>query len=115
MRTRLSVLVLAVALVAVPAAAAKTWFGSIGGKAYRPGQVVLTEVAGCRTPCPVRGTVVYLSGAASTSTARRVGVVDRAGRLRFTIPRLAPGSYRLVARPAPRLAPRAVSTPFRIT
>ena len=114
MRTSLSVLVLVAGLVLVPAAAAKTWFGSVGGKTYRPGQVVLTEVAGCPTPCPVRGTVVYLSGAATTSTARRVGVVDRAGRLRFTMPQLVSGSYRLVARPAPRLAPRGVSAPFRI-
>src|SRR5687767_13070607 len=114
MRKLLIVLAVCTFLVAVPAAAAKTWFGSVGGKTYRPGQLVVTVIAGCPIPCPPRGTVVYFSPASDVDAVLRVGVVDRTGTLRFRVPAVRPGSYRLVARPAARLAPRQVSAPFRI-
>ena len=114
MRKPLTLIVLVTALVVVPPAAAKTWFGSVGGKTFGVGQVVVTEIAGCPIPCPPRGTVVYLSPAAKRDTTVRLGVVDRAGRLRFRVPKVTAGSYRLVARPAPRLGPVQVSAPFRV-
>ena len=113
MRTALTLIVVA-ALAIVPAAAAKTWFGSVGGKTFGVGQVVVTAIAGCPNPCPPRGTVVYLSPAAKRATTVRLGVVDRAGKLRFRVPDVTAGSYRLVARPSPRLGPVQVSAPFRV-
>jgi hypothetical protein len=101
-------------LAVVPAAHAKTWFGSVGGKSFRAGATVATAIAGCRRPCPVRGTHVYLSPAHREEARLRVGTVDSAGRLRFVVPDLRPGSYRLVARPSNRHRPLPVSAPFRV-
>jgi hypothetical protein len=102
-----------VALIVVPAAAAKTWFRSVGGKTFTPGQVVATEVIGCPLPCPVRGTIVFLSHAEKREARLRLGVVDRAGGLRFRIPEVAAGSYRLVGR-LPNRPVYPVSAPFGI-
>jgi hypothetical protein len=97
----------AVALVLAAPAAAKIWFMSVRGDTYAVGQVVRTEIAGCPTPCPVRGTQVWLGRSASNRLVR-LGVVDRRGVLVFRIPNVRTGIYHLAT------SGRRVSDSFRI-
>ena len=96
-----------VALVVAAPAAAKVWFMSVRGDTYSVGEVVRTEIAGCPTPCPVRGTQVWLARTASNRLVR-LGVVDRRGELVFRVPNVRPGTYHLAT------AGRRVSDSFRI-
>ena len=108
-RVRVLALIAAAALLLVPVAAAKVWFLSVRGKEFRAGSLVTTEIAGCRVPCPPRGTRVSLApGRHSVRAVRYLAAVDRAGKLRFRVPDVAPGPYHLVARG------RVVSDVFRI-
>ncbi len=101
-RPTLLALVAFTALVVAPVAAAKIWFGSVGGQTLRPGDVVTTAVRGCPNPCPLRGTRVALGrGATPFQPVRRVtrilGTVDRRGRVSFRIPQLEPDRYYVIA------------------
>ena len=97
----------AVALALAAPAAAKVWFMSVRGDTYAVGQVVRTEIAGCPTPCPVRGTQIWLGRAASNRLVR-LGAVDARGVLVFRIPTVRPGTYHLAT------GGRRVSDSFRI-
>ena len=97
----------AVALALAAPAAAKVWFMSVRGDTYVVGQLVRTEVAGCPTPCPVRGTQVWL-GRASSNRLVGLGAVDRRGGLVFRVPNVRPGLYHLAT------GGRRVSDTFRI-
>jgi hypothetical protein len=97
----------AVALVLAAPAAAKVWFLSVRGDTYGVGQVVRTEIAGCPTPCPVRGTQVWL-GRSGSNRLVRLGVVDRRGVLVFRIPNVRAGTYHLAT------SGRRVSDSFRV-
>ena len=107
-RFRFSVAAAVLALAVAPAAGAKVWFLSVRGDTYRVGTVVRTEIAGCPTPCPVRGIRVGLAPAASLDSVRPLGAVDRRGALVFRVPAVRPGRFVLVARGRP------VSNAFRI-
>ena len=97
-RASLVAAVAAAGLVVVPIAAAKTWFENVRGKQFTIGSVVTTRIPGCPVPCPPQGTRVSLApGRTSVRPLRRLGIVDRSGRLRFRIPSVAPGRYHLVA------------------
>ncbi len=97
----------AAALVLAAPAAAKIWFMSVRGDTYAVGQSVRTEIAGCPTPCPVRGTQVWL-GRASSNRLVRLGTVDRRGVLIFRVPNVRAGTYHLAT------GGRRVSDSFRI-
>lgn len=122
MRVRVLVSVSVLALVAVPAASAKIWFMNMGGSSVAAGDMVSTEIAGCaiiKPKCPVAGTIVFVASGARESSAvatrRRVGKVDRLGRLRFRMPDLAAGTYHLAARVNGRGAWLPASAGFTVT
>jgi hypothetical protein len=87
------------AVLAAPAAA-KVWFLDMGGQTVRWHQRVTTAIAGC-SKSPGCGQVV----GHRRMWLRRVGGhrlwtlgrIDDTGRLRFRVPRVAPGRYRLIA------------------
>ena len=96
------VVVLAAVLCAVLAApaTAKVWFLDMGGRTVRWEQRVTTGIAGCAGN-PGCGQVV----GQRRMWLRRlhghrlwpIGRIDDEGRLRFRVPRVAPGRYRLIA------------------
>ena len=95
-------LALAVVLCAVLAApaAAKVWFLDMGGQTVRWDQRMTTAIAGCSAN-PGCGQLVghrrvwlrRVKGHRLTSLGR----IDDTGRLRFRVPRVGPGRYRLIA------------------
>jgi hypothetical protein len=92
-----------IATIAAPTAAAKIWFGSVGGDTYSTGAAVTTKIAGCPTPCPVAGASIALGRDRGLKNPTRpvtrpVGVVGRRGGLTFRVPEVRRGRYRLVAR-----------------
>jgi hypothetical protein len=93
--------VLAALALASPASA-KVWFADMSGRHLRTGQHVATVIAGCpgNPSCreAVEGARVYLRRVGHRGRRVRLGRVSANGRLKFVVPRVAPGRYRLLAR-----------------
>ena len=106
MRRHVLVAAALAALLTAPSAVAKIWFTSVGGKTYPIGASVTTTIVGCSMRCPVAGAQVAFARNArvnapppSRPLTRPLGTVDRRGVVRFVVPKIAAGRYRLAARP----------------
>jgi hypothetical protein len=99
--------VVAVLLVTAPAADAKVWFQDMGGRAVRRGDAVSTTIMGCpgNESCraAVEGVVVYVRRLRGAPESARAGRISGNGTLRFRVPHVHTGRYRLVAREGGRL------------
>jgi hypothetical protein len=113
---RASAVAVTLAFVLAAPAAAKIWFQDIGGTTVHWDQRVVASISGC-AGAPGCGDVVgrhmvYLH-AVGGHRLRALARIDDAGRVRFRVPRIAPGRYRLVANESGRA--RQVSSWFRVT
>jgi hypothetical protein len=113
-RSLLVAVVLSLALAAP--AGAKVWFLDMRGQTVRWDQRVTTEIAGC-ADAPGCGDVVgrhhvWLRRVGGRRTLM-LGRIDDSGRLRFRVPRVSPGRYRLVA--VEGGIARAASDAFRVS
>jgi hypothetical protein len=112
MRVRLGVALMLAGIglgIVAQTATAKTFFRSVGGKTFVQGQVVRTEILGCRgnDACSraVKGLRVFLApgppalrGRADGGGLRPAGRVTPQGTLAFRVPG-PPGTWHLLARP----------------
>lgn len=103
------------ALVVAAPATAKIWFQDMGGRTVRWDQRVVASISGCADApgCGdvVRRHTVFLR-AVGGHRLRRLARIDDSGRVRFRVPRIAPGRYRLIATESGRT--RQVSSWFRV-
>jgi hypothetical protein len=99
LRAVLIALILSLAL-AVPATA-KIWFQDMGGRTVHWDESVVASISGC-ADAPGCGDVVgrhlVFLRAVGGHRLRALARIDDSGRVRFRVPRVAPGRYRLIAK-----------------
>ena len=92
---------LLVLLLLVPAAVAKVWFQDIEGRELRRGVRITTVITGCpgnpSCSAEVQGVTVLLRRDGDPGL-RRLARINTDGRLRFRVPHVRLGRYRLMAR-----------------
>ena len=113
---RAATVALLLSLVLAAPATAKIWFEDMGGRTVHWDQRVVASIVNC-SGNPGCGDVVgrrmvYLRRVGG-KRLHRLARVDHNGRVRFRVPHLAPGRYRLVAHEGSQTL--AVSDPFRLT
>jgi hypothetical protein len=113
---RAALIALVPALVLAAPAAGKVWFQDIGRRTVHWDQRVVASISGC-AEAPGCGQVVgrrlVFLRAVGGHRLVRLARIDETGRVRFGVPHVAPGRYRLVANEAGRA--RHVSSWFRVT
>jgi len=105
--TRTVAIAIGVLLLTAPAADAKVWFQDMGGRAVHRGATVSTTIMGCpgNESCraAVEGVAIYVRRVRGAPELERVGRVSGSGTLRFRVPPVHTGRYRLVSREGGRL------------
>jgi hypothetical protein len=113
---RLALVAVVSALVLAAPAAGKVWFQDIGRRTVHWDQRVVASISNCAEApgCGqlVERRLVFLR-AVGGHRLWRLARIDDAGRVRFHVPHIAPGRYRLVAYEGARA--RHVSPWFRVT
>jgi hypothetical protein len=113
---RAALIALVSALVLAAPAAGKVWFQDIGRRTVHWDQRVVASISGC-AQAPGCGQLVgrrlVFMRAVGGHRLVRLARIDDTGRVRFDVPHVAPGRYRLVANEDGRA--RHVSSWFRVT
>jgi hypothetical protein len=114
---RIALIAVVSALVLAAPAAGKIWFQDIGGRTVRWDQRVVASISGC-ADAPGCGQIVeskpVFLRAVRGERLLRLGRINDAGRVRFRVPRVALGRYRLYADEGAGHM-RYVSQSFRVT
>jgi hypothetical protein len=113
---RLALIAVVSVLVLAAPAAGKVWFQDIGRRTVHWDQRVVASISGC-AEAPGCGQLVgrrlVFLRAVGGHRLWRLARVDDTGRVRFRVPHIAAGRYRLVANEGGRA--RHVSPWFRVT
>lgn len=113
---RAALIALASALVLAAPAAGKVWFQDIGRRTVQWDQRVVASISGC-AQAPGCGQLVgrrlVFLRAVGGHRLVRLARIDHTGRVRFRVPHIAPGRYRLVANEGGRA--RHASSRYRVT